>query len=107
MFNDNSTGEALKITYKGTDGKKYTSLFNMEQDQGLWTIEQVVARQKAKDHVVKVLRTEKISHKKARQIIKSNEARKADCGCHLCNGVTEHDQDMNYICDECKEQEYK
>jgi hypothetical protein len=27
------------------------------------------------------------------------------CGCHLCNGVTQHDQDMNYVCDECKEEQ--
>ena len=29
---------------------------------------------------------------------------KTDCGCHLCNGVSQHDQDMNYMCDTCKEE---
>jgi hypothetical protein len=29
----------------------------------------------------------------------------SSCGCYLCNDVTQHDQDMDYICDECKEQE--
>lgn len=27
------------------------------------------------------------------------------CGCYLCNDVTQHDQDMEYICDECKEEQ--
>jgi hypothetical protein len=65
--------EALKITYKAIDGKRYVSIFNMKQDQGLWPIEQVVSRHKAKDHVVKVLRTEKISNAKGKQILESFE----------------------------------
>jgi hypothetical protein len=65
--------EALKITYRNIEGDKGISIFNMKQDQGLWPIEEVVARQKAKDHVVKVLRTEKISNAKGRQIIESFE----------------------------------
>ncbi|RLC69285.1 MAG: hypothetical protein DRH97_00360 [Chloroflexi bacterium] len=30
------------------------------------------------------------------------EEESTNCGCHLCNDVTQHDQDMDYVCDECK-----
>jgi hypothetical protein len=31
----------------------------------------------------------------------------SDCGCYLCNGVTQHEQDFKYVCDTCKEEGLK
>lgn len=59
----------LRIDYKGIDEKRYFSILNLSADQGLWTIKQLIERQKNKDHVLKVLRTRKITTSQAKQMI--------------------------------------